>query len=419
MDKIYSQYLADKQTAQLCGDDALIRKMLEVEIALAKVQAKLGIIPAKAASEISTQLSQLQVKPEELAAGTLANGIPVIPLLNLAKKDLSDSSKDYLHWGATSQDIVDTATILMIREVLTVFEGRIRHIIEALTQLEAKHKDTPMVGRTRTQQAVAITFGQKIRDWLRPLQRNVDRLTELKPRLLVVQFAGAAGNLSAFDEKGIDTAQELAKEMGLKYIGNWHAQRDNIAEFAAWLALLSGALGKMAKDVTLLAQTEIGELQENRKGGGKSSTMPHKNNPVLSEAMLALSHQISQLSTHFLQAMIHSNERDGTALALEWMTLPQMLKKCGAMLNHALTISQNMLINEIAMLENLERSNGLIFSEKASFILAKIMARSEAKMIVAKACQISIEKDLHLAVVLDRMVPYLHIEWGKLLTVKT
>lgn len=416
--RIYSQYLSDIKIQQIISEESFIKKMIFVEIALAKVQAKQGIIPHAAAKEIANKLKDFSPSPDAFAKGTLENGIPTITLLALAKKELSKSTQDYLHWGATSQDIIDTANILLIKEVLKVFEKRLLQIIKSLKSLARKHEHTYMVARTRTQQAVPISFGLKVNNWLQPLEIHLERLEEMKPRLLIVQLGGAGGNLAALEHQGWKTAQLLAKKIKLNFAGIWHTQRDNIAEFSSWLALVTASFGKMAADILLLSQTEIGELLENKKGGGKSSTMPHKNNPVLSEAIVALSKQNSLLVSNQFQAQLHNHERDAAAWILEWLSLPKMMTNTGAVLNHALVISKNLKVNKKAILANLEKLNGLIFSEQASFILAKKIPRSEAKAKVAKACALVVQKEIHLAEALKIVVPEMEIDWKEILQAK-
>lgn len=407
---IYSKYLSDEEIATICSDENFIAKMMQVEIALAKVQADIGIIPREAANEIAGVLKKVYVPPQALVEGTLQNGIPTIPLLAFVRKQLSEDGRNFLHFGATSQDIIDTAHILVFRAVVQVFEKRLQEIINQLKQLAEQHQQTKTLARTRTQQAVPIFFSQKVENWYQPLERHLERLGQLKQRLFVVQFGGAGGNLSALGEKGIETAQQLAKELDLKYVGTWHAQRDNIAEFSAWMALVVGSLGKMGEDILLMAQTEVGEVIENADGGGKSSSMPHKNNPILSEAMVALSRYVGNLAINTFQAMLHNHERDAAAWILEWQSLPQMMIACGTILNHALTISKNILVNADAMLANLEKLNGLVYSEKASFVLAKYMPRSEAKKGVEKACKIVVEENIHLEKALKRLFPNIEID---------
>ncbi len=352
---IFSKYLGDEQLQTIISDEALINKMLQFEIALAKAQASTGIIPAEAAAEIDHALTQLSIKPADLSAGTLQNGIPIIKLLDLAKEKLSADAKKHLHYGATSQDVMDTAQILMIRDAVDLIEERIKTLIQRLIQLIKQYGDTPCMAHTRGQQAMPITFGVKINAWLQPLQRQLQRLAEIKKRLLVVQLGGAAGTLSVYGNKGQQLVDELAKELSLQSITQWHAQRDNLSEFTNWLAMLTGILGKMGADILVMSQSEINEVLENSEGGGKSSAMPHKNNPVLSEAIVALSKINATLQMQQLQSMLHVNERDATAWILEWNAVPQMLINTGTALNHALTISANIKVKTENMKRNVEQ----------------------------------------------------------------
>ena len=411
MHNIYSKYLSDPEIRALTSDEKFIGKMLQVEIALAKVQSQLGIIPKSASYEITKTLCSINIDPDDLAEETRKNGIPTIALLSIVKKSLSEATQNFIHWGATSQDIVDTANILIIKEVIHFFEKRVTAILTNLKELVKIHSTTIMVGRTRTQHAVPITFGQKVQSWFKPLERHLERLDQLKPRLLNVQLGGATGNLSAFGKDGKKIAKNLSVELNLGYIGVWHTQRDNIAEFSSWMALVSGSLGKIASDILLLSQTEINEVNENGLNGGKSSTMPHKNNPVLSEAMVALSNYISQLAVTGFQAMLHSQERDASAWALEWLALPEMMTACGAILNHAIMISENIRVNTKMMQVNIEKSNGLIFSERASFELAKTMPRNKAKLIVKLACELVIKEEIHLMEAFKKILPNSNIDW--------
>lgn len=407
---MYDKYLSDPEIKAIVGDESLIRKMLGVEVALARVEAGLGIIPRSSAQEIAEVLERLRPEPEKLIDGSLQNGIPTIPLLALARKALSPEARDHLHWGATSQDILDTGTVLIIRDVAIVFSKRLYAIIDNLEKLAREYGDVPVVARTRTQQAVPITFGRKVEQWSRPLQRHLDRLDQLLPRVLNVQFGGAGGDRAALGAHGEAVARILAEELNLNYIDTWHTQRDNLAEWAAWLALVCGSLGKMAGDILLLAQTEVGELRESEAGGG-SSTMPHKNNPVRSEAIVALARFAGQLAGNHFQAMLHQQERDGAAWALEWLTLPQLMIVTGTALNHALAVSADLQLNQEAMHANLEQLNGLIFSERATFLLAEHVGRQEAKKRVEQACRLVGKENIHLAEALERVVPEVGRNW--------
>jgi 3-carboxy-cis,cis-muconate cycloisomerase len=415
---MFSKYLNNPTVAHLCSDQMLVGKMLHFEIALAKVQANLKIIPQAAAEAIEQGLTELLIAPEALAEGTLQNGIPTIALIAIAKKVLPDLAKDYLHWGATSQDVMDTALVLILKDVIVVLEKNIRQILKNIAQHIEHHGQLPTIGRTRTQQAVPILMGQKLANWASPLVRHLERLQELKPRLLVVQFGGAAGNLSALGADGLKVAEALAKELNLRFVLPWHTQRDNLSEFTNWLAMVSGSLGKMGQDILLMAQTEINEIAENGTSGGKSSTMPHKNNPILSEALVVLARKNAQLAAIQLQAMIHANERDGAAWALEWENIPQMIQNTGTALGHALTITDNLQFNEIAIKKNLDLLNGLVYSEVASFVLSKYMPRDKAKMIVEKACERVVLENKNLTEILTELTPDIAINWHEELKVE-
>ena len=415
---MFSKYLNDPSLAVICSDEHFIRKMLDFEIALAQVQAEFRIIPKEAAKSIEESLKTLQILPESLAEGTLQNGIPTITLINLAKKTLPETAKDYLHWGATSQDVMDTAQVLVIKEVMEILEKGIHELLQNLALLIDNQGNIPMIGRTRTQQAVPILFGQKVANWASPLLRHLERLVQMKPRLLVVQLGGAAGNLSALSSEGLKISEALAKELGLNFALPWHTQRDNFAEFTNWLAMLSGSLGKMGQDILLMSQTEINEVIENVAGGGKSSTMPHKNNPILSEALVVLAKKNANFASIQLQSIIHGNERDGTAWLLEWENLPKMMINTGTALNHSLTISKNLKVNVEAMQKNLDLLNGLVYSEAASFILAKYLPRNEAKNIVEKACQMVISENISLEEALRNLTIDLEIDWHSELNIQ-
>lgn len=351
---IFSKYLGDEQMLQLVSDEALINGMLMFEMALARAQASVGIIPEEAANEINDVLDKLNINPEDLAAGTLQNGVPVISLLSIATAYLSAEAKKHLHYGATSQDTMDTAQVLMIRDAAHLIEERTNTFIKNLAQLLNQHGNNPCMAHTRGQQAIPITFGVKINAWLQPMQRQMQRLTEIKKRLLVVQLGGAAGTLSVYPDKAAALVSALANELKLAPSASWHTQRDNFCEFTNWLAMLTGVTGKMGADILVMSQTEINEVQESA-AGGKSSAMPHKNNPVLSEALVALARLNATLQSQQLQSLVHVNERDATAWILEWNALPQMIINTGTALNHSINISTTIKVNAASMQQNIER----------------------------------------------------------------
>lgn len=341
---MYSTYLADPEIALRCSPEAMVRQMITFERALANAQAAVDFIPAEAAVAIAECLPNLTISPESLALGTLQNGVPTIPLLALIRAALPESARDYLHVGATSQDVIDTAMVLIISEIIVILEARTRQLLVNLAALDTRFGKVVVMGRTRTQQALPILFSQKIANWREPLVRHLDRLNQLKPRVLVVQLGGAVGNRAAYGEQGQAIALALAHELGLGYAEPWHTQRDGFAEWTNWLALLTGTLGKLGQDVLLMGQTEVGEVVENLGGGGKSSSMPHKNNPVLSEALVMLARQNAQFAAIQLQSLVHGNERDATTWMLEWENLPRMMTTAGTALAHALRVTQTLSV---------------------------------------------------------------------------
>ena len=305
---------------------------------------------------------------------------------------------NHVHFGATSQDIVDTGLVLRLRDLLDLADRRLAALVDSLAATADRHRHTVMAGRTRTQQAVPVSFGLKAAGWLLPLVRQRARLAELRPRLLLLQFGGAAGTLASLEDCGAAVAAALAEELGLGLPPMpWHAQRDGMAELAGWLSLTSGALGKLGQDAMLLAQSEVAELRESGDAGrGGSSTMPQKANPVSAEALVALARfnagQVGQMH----QALVHAQERDGAAWQLEWLVLPQMAVATGTALRHAGTMAAEMQVDADRMRANLEASNGLLLAEAASFALAAHMARTAAQDLVKAASRDALAGGGHL-----------------------
>ncbi|MDA1098137.1 MAG: 3-carboxy-cis,cis-muconate cycloisomerase [Proteobacteria bacterium] len=382
---ILDAYLQDLETEALISDAALATAMLEVEAALARVQARAGIIPAQAGSRIAEAAAGLAVDLPALTQGTIHDGVPVIALLAQLRAAAGSAYGGYVHWGATSQDIVDTAMVLMLRRVMALFAGRLDDLIRSWAALAARHRGTVMAARTRSQQAVPTTFGLKAAGWLAPLLRHRLRLQALPATSFALQFGGAGGTLAALDGQGHAVARDLAAELDLALPPMpWHNQRDGIIEFANWLAMLSGSLGKTAGDVLLLAQSEIGELQIS--GAGGSSAMPQKANPVLAEALIALARHNAGLIGVLHQAAPHLAERDGAAWTLEWLTLPQMVRTTGAALQHSLWLAAHLQVNDRRMGDNVAAANGMLLAEAAVYALAGHMPKAAAQGLVKDAC---------------------------------
>lgn len=382
---MFGTLLGDTAIADMMGDAAQIRAMLDVEGALARVQGRLGIIPEEAARVIDAAAATIEIAPAELSDPTRDAGVPVIALVARLRASAGETGADHVHWGATSQDIMDTALVLNLRNVLSELEHRLRAVVGALSDAASQHRDTIMVGRTRSQHAVPTTFGAKAAGWLMPLLRQIQRLDQMRPRLLVVQFGGAAGTLAPFGARGPELTQALAAELQLNQAPMpWHAQRDSLVECANWLAGTASIVGKAAQDLILMAQTEVGEV---RFSGGGSSTMPQKSNPVQAEAMVALARHANGLAGSMHAAMVHAHERDSTAWSLEWLTLPQLAEAAGASLRHAADVFSSLDIDTERMAANLAMAGGTIMAEAASFALSEMMPRVEAKELVRRGCE--------------------------------
>mgnify|MGYP000353073340 CR=1 FL=1 len=397
--EIYKDLFSDQEIAALFSDRAHIRSMIAVEMALAVVQGEAGVIPAEAAEKIIN--TEFNISPEDLSEGTAKDGIVVPTLVKLLKSAVGGDDASYVHFGATSQDILDTALVMQLAKVFDIFEIRIASLTKTLATLADQHRAAIMAARTRSQISTPTTFGLKAANWLMPLIRHSERLEQLKERVLVLSIGGASGTLSALSEKdGIATARGLAEKLGLGLSPlPWHNQRDTIVELGAYCALLSGSIAKIASDVILLSSSGIGELSI--EGGGKSSTMPQKNNPALAEAIVALSKTNIDLLASLAHAMIHNHERDAAAWQIEWLTLPKCLITTGTCLNHIQDLIGSLKINSDVMTSNIKNTHGTILAEAATFLLCGHMNKSEAGEIVGAACTKAITTKTHLFDILD------------------
>lgn len=372
---------ADREVAELFEDSAQIASMLLFEAALAAAQARAGVIPEASATRIAEVCRDFQPDPASLAAGTASSGVPVPALVKALKAEIDGDDARYVHFGATSQDVFDTGLVLRLRDVISIIRRRIRKLAKSLSAMSETHRNTVMIGRTRSQQAVPTTFGLKAAGWLAPLVRIDRRIEGLSHDFLRLSFGGAAGTLASLGGKAEAVENNLAEELDLETSDMpWHAQRDVLVDFAAQLTALTGALGKMGQDLVLLAQSEIAEVQPG-KGGG-SSTMPHKSNPVQAEMLVTLARfNAGQLGT-FAQSQLHDNERSGSSWLLEWLTLPQMIMAAGTALAQAVDMVPALKVNQDRMAANLELSRGAMLAEAATFALADHVGRDAADKLV-------------------------------------
>jgi 3-carboxy-cis,cis-muconate cycloisomerase len=414
--KIFSPLFSDPEIEVVFSDEVFVRRMLDVETALAKVQGSLGIIPAETAVRIEAAAAELIIDYPAMQAGIEKAGVPVIELVRQLRNQAGKNAADYVHWGATTQDIMDTARVLQIRDALAIMEASLDGASQTLALLAGKHRETLMAGRTHSQQALPIPFGLKVAGWLAPLLRHQQRLDEMKPRLLVIQFGGAVGTLAALGEMGTAVQKALAAELNLNLLPMpWHTQRDNLAEFAGWLSLVSGSLAKMAQDIILLAQSEVGEVQESADSSrGGSSTMPQKRNPITSELIISAARTNASLLSAMHQALIQEHERGTHGWQMEWLTLPQMIGLTAVCLKKSQLVTDNLVVNEERMRQNVKASKGLMLAESVTFALAPTyMSRAEAKRLVREICLKAVKEDKHLIDILQEQTDY-PLDWDGL-----
>ncbi len=396
----------------LYGSDAMravfderkyFQRMLDVEAALARVQGRLGIIPADAADAITRAARVENLSTEELAASARNIGYPVVGLVAGLSRAAGEAG-GWTHWGATTQDIMDTATVLQIRDGLSLIRASLCGMVTALAAQADRHRGAVMAGRTHLQQALPITLGLKCAVWLQPLITHVHRLDTLRPRVEQVSFGGAAGTLASLGDQGIAVMEGLATELGLAApAAPWHVSRDGFAETVAFLGLVCGSLAKLATDIILLAQTEVGEVAEPYVAGrGSSSTMPQKRNPIASEYILAAARTVHALVPVMFGAMAADHERATGPWQAELLALPQCFVLTHGALQHASAIAEGMVIDAARMRRNLELTGGLIVAEAVMMGLAPHIGRGEAHHVVKHACDVALAETIPLADALAR-----------------
>ncbi|RFP86842.1 adenylosuccinate lyase family protein [Rhodobacteraceae bacterium 63075] len=385
-----SQHLAKLFDAgkltRLFSDGAEMRAMLLTHGALAKAQGALGIIPETSAAFLHRAAMEIQVDPAALAEATAANGVSVPAYLAQVRKTLdAPEHAQYLHWGATSQDILDTALMLRLKQAFGQLQEQLTQHLKNLAQLSGKYSETPMPARTWGQHATPTSFGAVAAAWGRPLLALHAEMTRISNTAFWVSLSGASGTGSALGPKAAETRAALAGALGLHDPGHgWHSDRTPVTQLAAWAARLTAALAKMGKDLTELGMTGIGEVQLG--GAGRSSTMPQKQNPVGPGVIVALSAQTTALNSVIQNAAAHAHQREGAAWMSEWLALPQLVLGAGAALTRAEKLSAELSPDETRMRAALGGGQGLIFAEALSFALAETMPRPEAQAAAKALC---------------------------------
>ena len=379
-----------------------VQKMLDVEAALARVEARLGIIPESAAQSITAAAQVDRLSLGEIGEVTRIVGAPVVGLVKALGRAAGGDADRYVHWGATTQDIMDTALVLQMREGLALVERRLRALIAALADHARQHRATVMAGRSFLQHALPITFGYKCAVWLAPFLDHLTRLEELRARVLVVQFGGAVGTLASLGGKGRAVTTGLAQELGLAAPESpWHVNRERPAEVACFLGLVAGSLAKLATDMTLLTQTEVGEASEPYESGrGGSSTMPQKRNPIASAYIIAAARGVHALVPQMLAAMAQDHERATGAWQSEWLALPQIFTLLDGALAHAVALARGLAIDAGRMRRTLDAQQGVIMGEAVMMALAEKLGRAAAHHAVQHACARALDERLPLIDVL-------------------
>jgi 3-carboxy-cis,cis-muconate cycloisomerase len=376
-------YATDAMRA-VFDDRARVQRWLDVEAALARVEARLGVIPSTAAEDIVAQCRVERIDLARLAAGTERAGTPILPLVRQLAALCRDGNGEFVHWGATTQDIVDTATVLQIEAGLVLIADDLAAIAARLAELAARHRDTPMAGRSYLQQAAPITFGFKLAVVLAAVERARARLAEIMPRVRVGQFAGAVGTLAALGEDGPAVQAALMAELGLGVPEiAWHAARDRIADVGCWLGVACGTIAKLACDVALLMQTDVAEASEGAADGrGASSTMPQKRNPVAATFILAGCAQVRALVPVLLEAMIADHERPTGPWQSEWAALPAAFLYASGVFAHGRALVEGLVVDPARMRANLSAGGGLLAAEAVMMGLAPLLGRQTAHQLV-------------------------------------
>jgi 3-carboxy-cis,cis-muconate cycloisomerase len=384
---------------------ARLQGMLDFEAALALAEARLNVIPAAAAPAIAAQCRAELFDMAELARGAVTGGNLAIPMVKQLTRLVGGADQEaarFVHWGATSQDAIDTGLVLQLRRFLEQTEADLGRLSDALARVTEAHGQTVLVGRTWMQHALPVTLGLKTAGWLDAVERHRTRLKEIRARLLVVQFGGAAGTLAALGNRGLDVAEAVARELELGHPSMpWHAQRDRVAELACLLGLVIGTLGKMARDVSLMMQTEIAEAFEpSGAGRGGSSTMPHKRNPVAAATVLAAATRAPGLVATMLSAMVQEHERGLGGWHAEWETLPELCGLAAGALHQMTETIAGLEIDADRMRANLDATDGLIMAEAVTIALGAALGRLAAHELVEQACREAIRAKRHLRDVL-------------------
>jgi len=403
--QLFDAYFMQPEMREIFSDEGRVQGMLDFEAALARAQARVGLIPPEVVADIELSCDARLFDFDALAIAIGSAGNSAIPLVKALGKQIAARSAEaerYVHMGATSQDVMDSGLILQLRRAIVLLEHDLARLADAMAEQAQRHAGTPLAGRTWLQQATPVTLGMKIAGWLGAVTRHRQRLNEIKPRLLCLQFGGASGSLAALGDQAFSVAETLAGELQLALPEQpWHTQRDRLVEFAGLLGLIAGSLGKLGRDVSLLMQTEVGEVFEpSAPGKGGSSTMPHKRNPVGAAVMISTATRAPGLVATMLTAMPQEHERSLGLWHAEWETLPELCCLVSGSLQQALQVIPGLQVDAERMAINLQSTKGLVLAEAVSIALAQRIGRDAAHHLVEQCCRRAVEQGAHLRQVL-------------------
>jgi 3-carboxy-cis,cis-muconate cycloisomerase len=391
--------------AQIFSDESVLQAMLDFESGLARAEARIGLIPTSAADAITASAQAGKFDVAALAHATLRAGTPGIPLAKALTEEVRKQNPvaaGFVHWGATSQDVADTAVSLLLKRSQTVLKNDLLRLKNALATISEAHKDTVMLGRTLMQAAPPVTLGLKAAGWWGAIHRGSQRLNESFDAAAILQFGGASGTLASVGDKGKELARTLTDELVLSCPeAPWHTHRDRMAALVCACGVLTGSLGKIARDISLLMQTEIGEVAEpGSDGRGGSSTMPHKRNPIACSLTLAAAHRVPGLVASFLSAMVQEHERGVGGWQAEWPIIASVIQPTGLAIASMAEVAEGLSVDAARMRVNIDAENGAIFAEQATMLLAPTLGRDAAHNLLEAAAKKCVAEGRHLADVL-------------------
>lgn len=403
--QLFDAYFTARDMREVFCDQGRVQAMLDFEAALARAEARVGLIPSSAVAPIATACDAGLYDFAALGEAIATAGNSAIPLVKALGKQIASSDAEaerYVHLGATSQDVMDSGLVLQLRQALALIEDQLAQLADSLAAQAQRFAITPLAGRTWLQHATPVTLGMKIAGWLGAVTRSRQRLQQLKPRLLVLQFGGASGTLAALREQALPIAKALAEELQLTLPEQpWHTQRDRIVEFGAVLGLIAGSLGKFGRDISLLMQTEAAEVFEPAAPGkGGSSTMPHKRNPVGAAVLIGAATRVPGLVSTLFSAMPQEHERSLGLWHAEWETLPEICCLVSGSLQQARLLADGLEVDAARMARNLELTQGLVLAEAVSIVLAQRVGRDTAHHLLEQCCKRAVAEQRHLRAVL-------------------